>query len=192
MQREAELEPEDAFRRRRTDHRAEALGPAVARVRSADGTPVGSGFLLAPGTVVTCAHVVAQALRTDARAESAPTGPVTVEFPLQRGSVAYEASVTAWQPVAADGTGDIAPLRLPEQSSPEEPVPVPWRAPATSGTTASGSWPSPPRPNTAPGSADGCSAPSDRAGSPWRRTAPRTTSRRGAAGLPSGTSPSVR
>jgi hypothetical protein len=94
----------------------------VARIRSADGTPVGSGFLLAPGTVVTCAHVVAQALRTDARADSAPTSRVTVEFPLQRGSVAYEASVSAWQPVAADGTGDIALLRLPEDTA--APVPL--------------------------------------------------------------------
>ncbi|MFC9510216.1 trypsin-like peptidase domain-containing protein [Streptomyces sp. NPDC057002] len=108
------------------DRFPEGLGSAVARVRSADGTPVGSGFLLAPGTVVTCAHVVAQALRTDARAESAPTSPVTVEFPLQRGNIAYAASVSAWRPVAADGTGDIALLRLPEDTPdiPTTPVPL--------------------------------------------------------------------
>lgn len=93
----------------------EALGPAVARLRGADGTPVGTGFLLAPGTVATCAHVVAEALRTDAADEAAPTRPVTVEFPLQRGSVTYEAEVSAWRPVAPDGTGDIALLRLPGQ-----------------------------------------------------------------------------
>ncbi|CAL9321782.1 nSTAND1 domain-containing NTPase [Streptomyces sp. SudanB52_2052] len=100
----------------------EGLGPAVARVRSADGTPVGSGFLVAPGTVATCAHVVAQALCSDERDTSAPTRPVTVEFPLQRGGVAYEASVSAWRPVAPDGTGDIALLRLPESAT--TPVPL--------------------------------------------------------------------
>ncbi|WDV50740.1 trypsin-like peptidase domain-containing protein [Streptomyces coeruleorubidus] len=103
----------------------EGLGSAVVRVRSADGAPVGSGFLLAPGTVATCAHVVAQALRTDARAESPPTSPVTVEFPLHRGSAAFETSVSAWLPLAADGTGDIALLRLPEHAAVADTPPVP-------------------------------------------------------------------
>lgn len=104
----------------------DSLGFAVARLRGPDGRTVGTGFLLAPGTVATCAHVVADALRTDARDEAAPTRPVTVEFPLQRGSAAYEASVSAWCPVAPDGTGDIALLRLPEQPAPESTeAPVP-------------------------------------------------------------------
>uniref|UniRef100_UPI00404012CD trypsin-like peptidase domain-containing protein n=1 Tax=Streptomyces sp. DG1A-41 TaxID=3125779 RepID=UPI00404012CD len=102
----------------------EGLGPAVVRVRSADGTPVGSGFLLAPGTVATCAHVVAQAPRTDARAESAPTSPVTAEFPFQRGGAAVETSLSAWQPPAADGTGDIALLRLPGHAAVADTPPV--------------------------------------------------------------------
>ncbi|SDN96101.1 AAA ATPase domain-containing protein [Streptomyces sp. cf386] len=102
----------------------EALGPAVARLRAPDGTTVGTGFLLAPGTVATCAHVVADALNSDARDETAPTRPVTVEFPLQRGSAAYEASVSAWCPVAADGTGDIALLRLPETEPEPGDVPI--------------------------------------------------------------------
>ncbi|MFE0250536.1 trypsin-like peptidase domain-containing protein [Streptomyces sp. NPDC059010] len=115
----------------------EALGPAVARLRGPDGKTVGTGFLLAPGTVATCAHVVADALRTDARDETAPTRPVTVEFPLQRGSAAYEASVSAWCPVAPDGTGDIALLRLPEPAALEAAaseatdVPVPTPAPVS-------------------------------------------------------------
>ncbi|MDC0771779.1 nSTAND1 domain-containing NTPase [Streptomyces sp. HD] len=108
----------------------EALGPAVARLRGPDGRTVGTGFLLAPGTVATCAHVVADALRTDARDGTAPTLPVTVEFPLQRGSAVYEASVSAWCPVAPDGSGDIALLRLPEQPAPEPTeVPVPSATP---------------------------------------------------------------
>jgi WD40 repeat protein len=92
----------------------EGLGSAVVRVRGAGDRPVGTGFLLAPGTIATCAHVVADALRTDPKAPLPPGSPVTVEFPLLPGAVTYEASVTAWQPVAADGSGDVALLRLPE------------------------------------------------------------------------------
>ncbi|MFE7272778.1 trypsin-like peptidase domain-containing protein [Streptomyces sp. NPDC057623] len=92
----------------------EELGTAVVRVRGVDGRSVGTGFLLAPGTVVTCAHVVADALRTDARAATPPVPSVTVEFPLLPGAVTYEAKVSGWRPVATDGTGDIALLRLPE------------------------------------------------------------------------------
>ncbi|MFJ8712970.1 serine protease [Streptomyces violaceus] len=169
------------------DRFPEGLGSAVARVRSADGTPVGSGFLLAPGTVVTCAHVVAQALRTDARAESPPTSPVTVEFPLQRGSVAYEASVSAWRPVAADGTGDIALLRFPEDTADTLTTPVPlagagdvwdhrFRILAFPATAEHGAW--------IGGRLLGA------VGQGWismRRRAPHTTSPRGAAEPPSGT-----
>ncbi|MGC0332845.1 WD40 repeat protein [Streptomyces sp. SAI-170] len=94
------------------DRFPEALGPAVARVRDADGTAVGTGFLLAPGLVATCAHVVAQALRVDGRDETVPTASLTVEFPLQRGGTVHRASVSAWRPVTADGSGDVALLRL--------------------------------------------------------------------------------
>ncbi|MFJ8080308.1 trypsin-like peptidase domain-containing protein [Streptomyces sp. NPDC096205] len=94
------------------DRFPEALGPAVARVRDADGTAVGTGFLLAPGLVATCAHVVAQALRVDGRDATVPTASLTVEFPLQRGGTVHRASVSAWRPVTADGSGDVALLRL--------------------------------------------------------------------------------
>ncbi|MEV5339160.1 trypsin-like peptidase domain-containing protein [Streptomyces sp. NPDC052676] len=92
----------------------EGLGAAVVRVCGGDGRRAGTGFLLAPGTVATCAHVVADALRTDAGSPTPPSSPVTVEFPLLPGAVRYEASVTAWRPVGRDGGGDIALLRLPE------------------------------------------------------------------------------
>ncbi|MEV5319023.1 serine protease [Streptomyces sp. NPDC052687] len=92
----------------------EGLGAAVDRVCAGDGRRVGTGFLLAPGTVATCAHAVADALCTDADSPTPPASPVTVEFPLLPGALTYEASVTAWRPVGPDGGGDIALLRLPE------------------------------------------------------------------------------
>ncbi|WP_437068155.1 nSTAND1 domain-containing NTPase [Streptomyces sp. enrichment culture] len=117
------------------DRFPEALGPAVARVRAADGTAVGTGFLLAPGLVATCAHVVAQALRVDGRDATPPTAPLTVEFPLQRGCAAFEATVTAWRPVTADGSGDVALLTLQPGKGdtavpePERPTSLPTQRP---------------------------------------------------------------
>nr|WP_240982443.1 trypsin-like peptidase domain-containing protein [Streptomyces sp. S3(2020)] len=91
---------------------------------TAEGTPVGTGFLIAPHTVATCAHVVAQALGSDERALSPPTGSVLVEFPLQRGSSRYPSRITAWLPVDADGSGDIALLELPGRLPNVRPVPL--------------------------------------------------------------------
>ncbi|MFE0253996.1 trypsin-like peptidase domain-containing protein [Streptomyces sp. NPDC059010] len=93
------------------------LAPAVARVLDADGKVVGAGFLIAPDTVCTCAHVVARA-RGPERA-AAEGGTVTVDFPLLRDTPharrTYQVHVSAWEPVADDGSGDIALLRLPEE-----------------------------------------------------------------------------
>ncbi|NUP20137.1 MAG: serine protease [Streptomyces sp.] len=96
------------------------LAPAVARVLDADGRVVGAGFLIAPDTVCTCAHVVARARDpegTEATA-SAEGGTVTIDFPLLRDTPyarrTYQVHVSAWEPVGDDG-GDIALLRLPEE-----------------------------------------------------------------------------
>ncbi|WP_256251929.1 trypsin-like peptidase domain-containing protein [Streptomyces sp. yr375] len=96
----------------------------MARLCTAEGTPVGTGFLIAPDTVATCAHVVAQALGSDERALSPPTGSVLVEFPLQRGSSRYPSRITAWRPVDVDGSGDIALLELPGRLPDVRPVPL--------------------------------------------------------------------
>lgn len=90
----------------------------MIRVRNATGVAVGAGFLVGPTSAVTCAHVIAD----DGRAAAPPSGPLTVDFPLLGGDP-VSASVVSWQPIAADGTGDVAVLDV-EPPSGARPVPL--------------------------------------------------------------------
>lgn len=75
-----------------------------ARVECA-GKVAGAGFLVAPGTVLTCAHVALD------------RGPLTVSFPQRPGSPAVPARVVArgdWAGGPAD-PGDLAVLELAEE-----------------------------------------------------------------------------
>lgn len=110
-----------------------ALFGAIVRIRRAGGPIVGGGFLVAPGLVCTCAHVVAQALGTDAGSPEPPQGRVELDFPLvgstlpdtpsDGGRGAGLASVVSWRPVLADDTGDLALLRM---EAPPPRTAVPW------------------------------------------------------------------
>lgn len=107
---------------------ADRLAPAVARVLAPDGSVVGAGFLIAPDTVCTCAHVVAHALGLE-RTDEVPDGVVVLDFPLLRdipeARRTYRARIATWEPVVEDGGGDIALLRLPEELPPLiRPVPL--------------------------------------------------------------------
>ncbi|WP_208036274.1 trypsin-like peptidase domain-containing protein [Streptomyces cyanogenus] len=83
-----------------------------------NGVIVGAAFLVAPGLLCTCAHVVARALGTDARDPVPPPGPVRLDFPLVAdedagdGPRAVRAVVAGWRPVRPDETGDMALLRI--------------------------------------------------------------------------------
>jgi Trypsin-like peptidase domain len=73
---------------------------------------VGVGFWVAPGMLVTCAHVVSQALSLDKTAEVMPEGIVSLDFPFV-GSARLQAKVTAWFPVDWAQVGrDLAVLEL--------------------------------------------------------------------------------
>lgn len=103
-----------------TTSAVDRLAPAVARILAPDGSVAGAGFLIAPDTVCTCAHVVTQVLGTDEADHplGVPDGSVTLDFPLLRNAPharrTYTARTSAWEPVGDDGGGDIALLRLPE------------------------------------------------------------------------------
>jgi hypothetical protein len=88
---------------------------AVARIRNEDGV-VGGGFLVGPDLVVTCAHVVADALGASPYSPSPPDAPVQLDFPLLTNGADPTRSgrgvVVRWVPVAEDGGGDLALLRL--------------------------------------------------------------------------------
>jgi V8-like Glu-specific endopeptidase len=100
---------------------------AIARIFDAQGTVVGTGFLVAPGYVLTCAHVVLQAIGIDFDAKDydaavVPVGNIiTLDFPMANGDKIQAEVLNAWRPYRID-SGDIAGLKLlaatPQQSKP--------------------------------------------------------------------------
>lgn len=83
------------------------------RVRR-DGRVVGAGFLVAADLVVTCAHVLGE-----------PDGAVSLDFPLLPGRPEAVGRVVRWWPVAEDGRGDVAVVRV---VPPDGAAPVPGAA----------------------------------------------------------------
>ncbi|WP_406636604.1 trypsin-like peptidase domain-containing protein [Amycolatopsis sp. WGS_07] len=102
---------------------ADPLAAAVVRISGAAGV-AGAGFLVAPGRVATCAHVVAMALGTDG--EPGPEDLVQIDFPLLAPNSRIPARVLDWQPEDSEGTGDVAVLQL-EAPSPPGALPAPSR-----------------------------------------------------------------
>ncbi|MFB9469303.1 trypsin-like peptidase domain-containing protein [Nonomuraea salmonea] len=104
----------------------DTLAAAVVQV----GEEGGAGFLVAPDLVLTCAHVVSDALRRP-RSESLAEGtPVVLGFPLSEPPPdggprpKWEAVVESWVPVRAERTGDLAVLRLREPVPGARPLPM--------------------------------------------------------------------
>jgi hypothetical protein len=87
------------------------LQHAIVRVRKHDGEPVGAGLLVADRLVLTCAHVINQALGLADDSQAQPHETVCLDFPFLP-TEPYLAQVVRWIPVAHDGSGDIAGLAL--------------------------------------------------------------------------------
>jgi WD40 repeat protein len=109
---------------------AEYRQPWRARIKRMDGTVVGAGFLIHDRRLLTCAHVVADALRVSATG-TRPDGSVLVDFP-GAGPAASVAAIPArvveggWIPVSSDERGDVAVLDLADPP-PAEVKPAPLR-----------------------------------------------------------------
>lgn len=88
--------------------------------------PIGTGFLVAPGYVLTCAHVVLQAIGIEQSKFtdhiSPPSETIKLRFPILSDDV-VEAKVVAWLPYRLKG-GDVAGLKL-SQSAPKSAKPIP-------------------------------------------------------------------
>ncbi|MEU1821227.1 trypsin-like peptidase domain-containing protein [Streptomyces abikoensis] len=100
---------------------------AVVRITGRDGAVGGAGFLIAPDLVLTCAHVVSDALDLPRDAAVAAGAEVTLDLPLSDGaSEAHQwtAAVWRWVPVRADQTGDVAVLRLRDPVPGARPLPM--------------------------------------------------------------------
>ena len=100
------------------------LRNSVVRISGPEGGYAGLGYRISADIVVTCAHVVAEALSHDADAEEPPAGQVLVDVPFATGEDAQtpiKASVVAkgWLPVReGNAPADLAVLRL------ADPLPV--------------------------------------------------------------------
>ncbi|GAB4589384.1 hypothetical protein Ntsu_72160 [Nocardia sp. IFM 10818] len=97
----------------------------MARVMDRSGETVGTGFVIGPGHIATCAHVVAAAVEAGADVR---TAHVAVDFPLLPGAPRITARVHRWEPVRPDGRGDIAVLEMDGEALGEVAPPPLWRA----------------------------------------------------------------
>jgi tetratricopeptide (TPR) repeat protein len=87
---------------------------AVVRIRRGDSA-VGAGFLAGPGRVLTCAHVVAEALGLAGTPPEPPQEELELDFPLRAAGTVLRARVSAdcWVPIdPRTGRGDVAGLDL--------------------------------------------------------------------------------
>lgn len=102
------------------DPRLAGFAAAYVRISTEDGVPVGAGFLVSDdGHVLTCAHVVAAALRDDTIEAQTESLQVTIRlnFHFLEGQPLRTASVVHWRPRMGPDTnpsGDIAVLQLIE------------------------------------------------------------------------------
>ncbi|TWF77075.1 trypsin-like peptidase [Pseudonocardia hierapolitana] len=89
----------------------------IVRVLDPAGEPVGAGFVIGEDLVATCAHVAAAAVRADPYDAQPPSQRIALDLPLLIESDAdvparVSAEVARWIPIAPEGTGDIAVLRV--------------------------------------------------------------------------------
>jgi WD40 repeat protein len=90
------------------------LESAIARICQENGAIVGTGFLISEQYVLTCAHVVADALALNHDAVEMPQESVLLDFPYQQ-ITGIKAKVIDWKPrsAAENQTGDdMALLQL--------------------------------------------------------------------------------
>jgi hypothetical protein len=107
----------------------EAGDRAIVRIFENDSDcVVGMGFWVSPGRLVTCAHVVNQALGLENNAEEMPEKEVRLDFPFLN-SGRLRAKVTLWLPVdQAQINRDIAVLNMLDDL-PQDIVPIPLAEP---------------------------------------------------------------
>lgn len=88
---------------------------AIVRIFDRQGTVVGTGFLVTPGYVLTCAHVVLQATGIAkgefAEHQERPQEFISLEFPILAIGQRIQAKVIEWLPYSLE-SGDIAALKL--------------------------------------------------------------------------------
>jgi hypothetical protein len=93
--------------------------PWRARVLAIGGAVAGAGVLIDRRHVLTCAHVVNQALGRDRGVQERPDGLVEVDFvEAQAWPLDAQVAAGAWVPIRSGGGGDVAVLELPVDAPP--------------------------------------------------------------------------
>ena len=106
----------------------QAFKRSLARIFHSNGTVVGAGFAIAPGYLITCAHVVTAALNLPADSQDSPQQPIELEFLLAAQGERVTGQVVAWLPykVAIDAPSLANPRRYRDsqtRSHPRDPNP---------------------------------------------------------------------
>ncbi|BAZ27542.1 TIR protein [Kalymmatonema gypsitolerans NIES-4073] len=100
------------------------LESSVVRIYSNGGKVVGAGFLVSQQYILTCAHVVADALGIARNTAQMPDAKLRLDFPLLAAKQFFTAQVVFWRPVNPDELAeDIAGLKL-ESSPPDAAQPA--------------------------------------------------------------------
>ncbi len=105
--------------------------PSIVRICKSNGIVVGAGFLVQEKYILTCAHVVAQALGISEYTAEKPLEEVNLDFVILEPGEIFQARVVIWRQVQADNSlpppedgEDIAVLKL-ETAPPVGAIPAP-------------------------------------------------------------------
>ncbi len=90
----------------------ESIDTSLVRIHTKAGGVAGAGFLVSERHILTCAHVIAQALGLADDTPDPPSSMVSLDFPQLALHTLLSARVVSWYPVQEDGRGDIAALEL--------------------------------------------------------------------------------
>jgi hypothetical protein len=89
------------------------LESSVVRIYSNSGKVVGAGFLVSQKYILTCAHVVADALGIARNTAEMPNAEIRLDFPLLAAKQLFTAKIVFWRPVnPGEFAEDIAALEL--------------------------------------------------------------------------------
>ena len=85
---------------------------AIVRLLTTSPSVVGTGFFVGNRYILTCAHVVNDALGIADTTDDMPTATIRLDFPFVAKGEYLTAKVIAWYPVANENISDIAILEL--------------------------------------------------------------------------------
>ncbi|MBN8657126.1 MAG: trypsin-like peptidase domain-containing protein [Anaerolineae bacterium] len=107
----------------------ERLKPAIVRLWDINNKIIGAGVLVGSRQVITCAHVIRDALNISTTPEQIPAQEIKLDFPFPASKNFLLAQVKIWKPRQEDGSGDIAVLEITNGLIPSVSRPVKWITP---------------------------------------------------------------